>query len=77
VVLADAQYAEHPEAMTSLNLANITGSGFSTLNSRGESRESLEEQDGSANFPLGRIRVSKELSTAASKQRYQWLKGMK
>ena len=78
VVLADAQqYAEHPDAMTSLNLGNMTGSGFSTLNSRGQSRESPEHNDGSANFPLGRIRVSKELSSAASKQRYQWLKGMK
>jgi len=81
VVLADAYYVEHtsshPDAMTSLNLGNMTSSGFSTLNSRGESRESPEHNDGSANFPLGRIRVSKELSSAASKQRYQWLKGMK
>ena len=77
MVLADAQYVEHPEAMTSLNLGNMTSSGFSTLNSRVQSRESPEHKDGSANFPLGRIRVSKELSSAASKQRYQWLKGMK
>jgi hypothetical protein len=63
--------------MTSLNLGNMTSSGFSTLNSRGQSRESPEHQDGSANFALGRIRVSKELSSAACKQRYQWLKGMK
>jgi hypothetical protein len=63
--------------MTSINLGNMTSSGFTTLNSRGQSRDSPENKDGSANFPLGRIRVSKELSSAAGKQRYQWLKGMK
>jgi hypothetical protein len=77
VVLADAQYVELPDAMTSLNLGNMTSSGFTTLNSRGQSRDSPENKDGSANLPLGRIRVSKESSSAAGKQRYQWLKGMK
>lgn len=53
--------------MASLNVDNFRSSGFSTLNSCGKNRESPENKDSSTNFPLGRVKVSKELSSAASK----------